>query len=147
MAKLLCEDSECLSWLEMIESPANPDKQEAAGQIWQRITLTLASGSRRLSESCLICRQPEDEVGNLVARLGELLDGKREKALFEPAEPSFELDFERTREGGIRAQIWIDSGNAATGFYRWDAAGVRFYTTAEHLAAFKGELENEFLDA
>ena len=36
-----------------------------------------------------------------------------------------------------------DSGNAQSGFYRWDAWGIRFYTGAEALAGFIAQLKDE----
>lgn len=91
-----------------------------------------------------MCRQPNDEAYKLKSMLRELVDGKRKQVLFEPSEPSFELFAERTKEGGIGIYVWLDSGNASTGFYRWDAVGVRFYTTQTHLLSFIEELTLDF---
>ncbi len=144
MARLLSEDSECISILAITVAPTQPDADLHAGQLWQLLTLDLTSGERQLAESCLVCRQPRDEVSELVGLLFDLLAGRRAKILFEPAEPSFELAVERTQEGGMKVEVWLDSGNAASGFYRWDAAGIRFYTTGESLTSFAAELMQEF---
>jgi hypothetical protein len=145
MAKLISEDTDCMSCLSIAPSPAEDAGDEHPGQVWQNIELGLASGARQLSENCLLCRHPQDELGKLFGLLSELIDGKRDEIRFEPAEPSFELNIERAGEGGFKAEIWIDSGNASTGFYRWDAAGIRFFTSLEGLANFREGLEKEFL--
>lgn len=145
MARLLSEDTECVSSLELAGSQADANVEDHPGQTWQRVDLTLVSGDREITEACLLCRLPADEVGNLVELLSDLTEGKRDEIIFEPAEPSFELTLTRTREGGIKAEAWLDAGNASTGFYRWDAAGIRFYTTIENLSAFMQALKQEFL--
>lgn len=144
MAKLLSEDNECPSWLELRGVESKLPENESSSQIWQTLTLSLRSGKRNLAETCLICRSPEDEIAKLSKLLEDLLESRRDRVRFEPAEPSFELSFELTHNHGVKAEIWFDSGNADTGFYRWDAAGVRFYTTLPNLLAFKRRLDSEF---
>jgi hypothetical protein len=139
MALLVSEDNECVSSVDL-RPFAGSLGEEHPGQVWQRFELTMKSGMREFSEQCLLCRQPEDEAGKLVLLIGELVDGKRNEVIFEPAEPTFELSLSRTREGGIKAEVWIDSGNASTGFYRWDACGIRFYTTDANLKSFAESL-------
>lgn len=95
-------------------------------------------------ENCSICRTPSDEIENFALQLEGLLRGQRQKVIFEPNEPSFELSFERSRRAGIKVEAWIDAGNAKTGFYTWDAAGVRFFTTDENLAEFINQMRQEF---
>jgi hypothetical protein len=92
----------------------------------------------------MVCRKPLDELANLMDILQQLLDFDRDKLLFEPAEPSFELILIRSGITGIKASVWLDAGNAKTGIYRWDAAGVRFHTTQEHLSDFLRQLRQEF---
>ncbi len=145
MAALFSEDKELASSLK-IEACGAPGVQPAApDESWQRVSLALRSGKRSLDELCLVCRQPEDELRKLVELAGDLAERRRETILFEPAEPSFELVLERTREGGIKVEAWIDAGNADTGFYRWDAAGIRFFTTEAELRLFIEALGKEFL--
>jgi hypothetical protein len=148
MAILHSEDQEVPSWLELA---AGEFVETEGAQTWQKIKLGLRCGRRELSlsaadqEACLVCREPDDEMLHLVEMLGELAEGKREKVLFEPAEPFFELNIERTRDGSFTVETWIDSGDAATGFYRWDAIGVRFFTTTEQMKNFAREMSAEFL--
>lgn len=152
MARLRSEDSECESVLELMPGttyslpcPPGPD------QVWQHVRLIAASGSRQLTlpeneggaSACLV-RCPSDEIESLACMLDELETGRRDKVMFEPAEPSFELTIERTREGGLAVYCWLDAGNAATGYYRWDAAGVRFYSTGQQLRSFINELRQDF---
>jgi hypothetical protein len=145
MATLHSEDTECASTIALTASRRSAPLEDHGAETWQQLELSLKSGSRLLTEGAIICRDPRDEVAELANLLNDLLSGRRTEVRFEPAEPSFELKFERTREGGIKAEVWLDSGNATTGFYRWDAAGIRFYTTDEHLASFKQDLQQEFL--
>lgn len=118
------------------------------GQDWQNVELNLVSGKRQVrtleNEDTILCRKPEDEVGNLVTALLALANGERERLLFEPSEPSFELSFERTRRGGIKVEAWLDAGNGLTAIYTWDACGVRFFTTDEKLREFASQLNVEF---
>lgn len=117
-------------------------------EMWQRLSLELKSGSSQIcsesGDNCSTCRAPHDEVEGLAKLMEELLSGKKQKFVFEPSEPSFEISMERSRRAGIKVEVWIDAGNAKTGFYTWDAAGVRFFTTDEHLAEFINQIRIEF---
>lgn len=145
MATLNSEDTECASKLTLALDTHTPELEPHGEETWQQFTLALVSGERQMSENAILCRHPRDEIAELADRIDILLGRKKAELRFEPAEPSFELKLERTREGGIKVEVWLDSGNAATGFYRWDAAGIRFYTTDELLANFKQDLQQEFL--
>jgi hypothetical protein len=148
MAILHSEDQEVPSWLEM--APGDYVETEAS-QTWQKLNLVLRSGRRDLAlsandrESSLLCREPDDELLHLINMIDELIEGKRDKVLFEPAEPFFELNIGTTRQGSFTVHTWIDSGDASTGFYRWDAIGVRFFTTVEHMRNFANQMRKEFL--
>jgi hypothetical protein len=150
MAILHSEDQEVPSWLEL--SPSDYVETEG-GQTWQKITLALRCGRRELSlssadkEASLLCREPDDEMLHLIGMLNELVEGKREKILFEPAEPFFELNISQTRDGSFTVETWVDSGDASTGFYRWDAIGVRFFTTKEQMQNFVRDMSQEFLSS
>ena len=131
------------------------DAKIIQNQMWQRYSITLTSGEQEMmlggkaaaaleSDSCLFCRKPKDEVQDLINKLRQVVDFDREKLLFEPAEPSFELSVARSGVTGIKVEIWLDPGNAKTGIYRWDGVGIRFYTLQEHLISFLKELEDEF---
>jgi hypothetical protein len=155
MALLLSEDLESISSLEIAAGPV----QDLGGQLWQRFTLIVRSGEYRLvlgnvepgsaasaavEEACVLCRKPLDELANLMDVMQQLVDFDRDKLLFEPAEPCFELVMLRSGITGIKVSVWLDAGNAKTGIYRWDAAGVRFHTTQEHLSDFLRQLKAEF---
>lgn len=148
MATLHSEEKDCPSQLEF--SPGEKLVVEASVQdeCWQRLTLTLSSGDHSMSsatgDNCSVCRTPTDEIENFALQLESLLKGQKQKVFFEPNEPSFELSFERSRRSGIKVEAWIDAGNAKTGFYTWDAAGVRFFTTDESLAEFINQMRQEF---
>jgi hypothetical protein len=150
MAVLQSEDTDCRSSLAI--APAGSVQDTKDGSCWQPIRLSLVSGGRCLEigggengkNTCLVLRSPRDEIAKLLGLLEEVANGTRHRILFEPQEPSFELSVESTPEGGFKVEAWIDAGNATTGFYSWDAAGIRFYTLAEHLASFFQQLQIEF---
>jgi hypothetical protein len=102
------------------------------------------SAASAAEDECLFCRKPQDEVATMIDKLKLLVDFERDKFMFEPAEPSFELTITRSGVTGSKVEIWIDAGNAKTGIYRWDGVGIRFYTLQEHLISFLKELETEF---
>lgn len=119
-----------------------------ADQTWQYVTLILTSGQNSLSTEpdadYVLCRRPADEAEKLCRLLEGLIQKTSERVLFEPSEPSFELSLERTARGGIKVEAWLDAGNASTAIYTWDAAGIRFYTTDEHVVSFIQDLKTEF---
>lgn len=159
MAKLRSEDGEFVTSFEIHKGSS----RLINGQTWQRFKLTLTSGTYRLllgegepaeesarhsaeeeRDACLLCREPKDEVAQLAEHLNQIINFDREKLLFEPFEPTFELTISRSGVTGVKVEIWLDAGNAKTGIYRWDGVGVRFYTLQEHLVSFLGELKEEF---
>lgn len=150
MAKLISDDKESPTTVELtgggFKSATGGTAQE--NERWQLIRLemktdrvTIASSSE---EAFTLCRVPMDEPAKLVEQLEQLLSSERQLVSFEPQEPSFELNFERSHHEGIKVEAWIDSGNAQTGFYRWDAAGVRFFTTVGLVRQFVEELRRDF---
>jgi hypothetical protein len=153
MAKLVSEDQESVSSLEIVAGPI----RDLQGQKWQQFSLTLESGDYKFilgnirtgepnhhCAACVVCRKPLDELAHLIDALQELADFDRDKLMFEPAEPSFELIVTRAGITGVKVSVWIDAGNAKTGVYRWDSAGIRFYTTQANLCDFLKELKQEF---
>lgn len=147
MATLRSEDTETTSSLE-IRPRQNDSFRLQEEQLWQRIEIVLTSGSRKLDTSGLenvqLCRQPHDELRVLIDFLADLVSRKRREVVFEPADPSFELNFQTTHGDLIKVECWLDAGNGTTGFYTFDACGIRFCTTQDQLAAFVKELETEF---
>lgn len=151
MASLTSEDQDYKTSLRIVPG----DAKLIQNQMWQRYSVHLCSGEHEIklggkasgaleSDNCLFCRKPKDEVQELIDKLKQLVDFDREKLLFEPAEPSFELSISRSGVTGIKVEVWLDPGNAKTGIYRWDGVGIRFYTLQEHLISFLKELEDEF---
>ena len=151
MALLRNEDQEYVTSLELKAGA----RQTIETQVWQQFTLALTSGARRIElggenanaaeiEACILCREPKDEVNDLIGRLKLLADSVSQTVLFEPAEPSFELRMSRSGATGIKVEVWLDEGNATTGIYRWDGVGIRFFTLQKHLLSFIKELETEF---
>ncbi|CAN5422908.1 hypothetical protein BH10CYA1_BH10CYA1_02820 [soil metagenome] len=151
MAILYSEDQDYKTSLRITTG----DAKLIQNQMWQRYSVHLRSGDHEInlggkssgaleSDNCLFCRKPKDEVQDLIDKLKQVVDFDREKLLFEPAEPSFELSITRSGVTGIKVEVWLDPGNAKTGIYRWDGVGIRFYTLQEHLISFLKELEDEF---
>jgi hypothetical protein len=155
MATLRSEDDQQPSTLEISKGAI----ELIGGQNWQRFQLTARSGTFVLklagnqdsTESssgspvdCLFCRDPKDEVSELAAKIEQMVNFTKDRVLFEPAEPSFELSICRAGASGVKVEVWLDSGSATDGIYRWDAAGIRFHTLQEHLADFLKELKQEF---
>lgn len=148
MAILYSEEESCPSKLELLPGKKQIIEKSVQEECWQEILLNLSSGEHEIQSvggnDCTICRSPADEVEQLAQQLDALLKGQKQKVFFEPNEPSFEINFERSRRQGIKVEAWIDAGNAATGIYTWDAAGIRFFSTDEKLAKFINELRTEF---
>ena len=143
MAELLSEDQECRSAVRL----SLGETKNIAEQRWQQVSLTLISGSRSIStlenEDAFLCREPKDELAELISNLKLLCERKTDHVLIEPSEPSFELEFLRTKRGGIRVQAWLDAGNGTTGIYTWDAAGLRFATIDTLLGDFIAQLSKD----
>ncbi len=148
MASLHSEEKDCPSILHISAGAKHIVERSVQDECWQQIKVNLESGDNKVNsssgEACSLCRTPTDEMETLTLQLEELLRGAKHKINFEPSEPSFELNFERSRRAGIKVEAWIDAGNAKTGFYTWDAAGIRFFTTDEDLANFINEIRREF---
>jgi hypothetical protein len=149
MAKILSEDEEQVSYIDLLPGA----KETMHGQGWQRFFLKIKVGSVDLSippenrpseVDCLLCREPQDELALLATNLDQFLSSSKDAVLFEPSEPSFELSIKRAQAGGARVEVWLDSGNATQGIYRWDAVGARFQTTERHLVTFLAELRRDF---
>src|SRR5688572_10710488 len=100
-AQLLSEDTDCPSSLIIsgIEERTITG-HDTEPQLWQLISIAITSGQRRVEtlpgEDVLLCKRPVDEMGLLTEQLQELVKKQRDKVLFEPSEPSFELTFTRT---------------------------------------------------
>lgn len=149
MAVLKSEEKDCPSSLE-IQAGDKQNPQRTANESWQNVKITLRSNDQVFStaanENCSLCRKPSDEIEKLIQALKSILEGKSKETSWEPNEPSFELNFSQSHHQGIKVEAWIDNGNSRSGFYTWDAAGIRFFTTAALLSTFISQLEAEFLD-
>lgn len=161
MAKLVSEDKEVASTLEIILGPSLPVAEIMSDQAWQKVGLALVSGPFNINlgytsngdvpeeedsdfGECLFCRKPKDEVLELAEQIEQLIEGKLDSVLFEPAEPFFELRVTKAPVFGFKVEAWLDSGNATTGVYRWDGVGIRMHTTRDNLASFTKQLRSEF---
>jgi hypothetical protein len=148
MAKLLSEDLEIISSLELLNGG---EKVKYVEEVWEPVVVNLASGQRLFSNvkpellrECLLCRSPRDEIVDLLAMLSDLLASRTDRLLFEPQEPFFELMIERSGKHGLKVETWMDAGDAHTGIYTWDAAGIRFQTTSANLERFIQAIQSEF---
>jgi len=159
LAKLVSEDKEVESTLEIVPGPALPVAEIMSDQAWQEVGLALVSGPFNINlgfstngskpeddpdEECLFCRKPKDEVHELAEQIEQLIEGKLDSVLFEPAEPFFELRITKAPVFGFKVEAWLDSGNATTGVYRWDGVGIRMHTTRDNLVSFTKQLRSEF---
>lgn len=147
MATLHSEEESCPSSMQLLPG-AKQVIEKVQEECWQEIVLHLSSGEHKIhsvgGNDCTICRAPADEIEQFAQQLEALLRGQKQRVFFEPNEPSFEINIERSRRQGIKVEAWIDAGNASTGIYTWDAAGIRFFTTDEKLANFVNDLRTEF---
>jgi hypothetical protein len=147
MAKLISQDVETKSALEIVALPQRaPDGKE----IWQQVEVRLLSGENvlttatfALQDNCVLCRVPRDEIAQLLDLLNEVMRLQIETFNFEPLEPFFELTVEQMGERGFKIEAWLDAGDAQTGIYTWDALGIRFHTSKDHLSSFICDLQAE----
>lgn len=145
MAKLVSEDEEYRSYLSIL--PAGQTNGD-----WVAYSLELVNGSLKMqfgqneNDDYLFCRKPEesDEIMMLCRSLENFLEEKHAFLEFEPAEPSFEFKLERVENFGVKVHIFVDAGNAQSEISRWDAFGLRFFTTENHLSDFINELKTDF---
>jgi hypothetical protein len=154
-----------------IKPKTNGNKLMPEEQTWQYFSLNLGNGPRTLSfttppdsfahmefeneiqnavediqavaHAYLFCRSPQDEVEKLIEKIESLFTGEKAQLLFEPAEPSFDLTISKVG-GGYRVECFVDAGNVETGIYRFDALGIRFFTTEALLKDFIKELKADF---
>lgn len=88
--------------------------------------------------------KPFNELEQLKKSLTVYLEAKQKSFVYEPGEPSFELEIERTVHSGqfgsneeeFKVYFWIDSGNTTQLEYTWDGIGLRFVTTKSKLVEF-----------
>lgn len=166
MARLNSEDSEYKSFLEIRARGSVSVEVGKSDEQWQFYSLALGHGARILlftspseeklayqgfiknvenvADGYLFCRTPKDEVAQLIEALEGFAQGDAPVFGFEPLEPCFELKLERRTPDEIRLTIFIDEGNALTDVARWDALGIRFFTTKGKLLAFTEELRRDF---
>ncbi len=146
MAKLLSEDEEFISFL-ALNSTGNQIENE---QLWQGYALEICNGPISLKyggakdDGYLFCRKPKDEIKMFCQNLQTFMDNRMQSLQFEPSEPSFELSLERVESFGVKVSVFVDDGNASSAIARWDAFGLRFFTTDANLERFINELKSEF---
>lgn len=151
MATLYSEDREFKSSFEISKSSDSITKNiDGVDESWQSYEWKINHGPRLLetinnSDGYLLCRNPIDEVKQLVDDLSHLVQKEKSEVLFEPEEPSLNISVKRQSfSDGLKVQIFIDEGNASTAVSRWDSIGVRFFTTEELLKQFINDLKEEF---
>lgn len=153
MAILKSEDEDYGSFLSLTRTRKSREHVSSnVDQIWEGYSLVLGNGPLKMNfgdgdeDGYLFCRRPQemDEIKMLCLSIGNFLDEKHQTFEFEPAEPCFELKLERVENFGVKVHIFVDHGNAKTEISRWDAFGLRFFTTDAHLSDFINELKTEF---
>ena len=146
MAKLLSEDEEFISFL-ALNSTGDQIENE---QLWQGYALEIGNGPISLKyggakdDGYLFCRKPKDEIKMFCQNLQTFMDNRMQSLQFEPFEPSFELSLEGVESFGVKVSVFVDDGNASSAIARWDAFGLRFFTTDANLERFINELKSEF---
>lgn len=146
MAKLVSEDEDFISFFSL--SPTGHDTRNE--QLWQGYSLEICNGPISLKyggakdDGYLFCRDPKDEIKMLCENLELFVSQNMRNLQFEPSEPSFELILERVEAFGVKVHIFVDDGNASSAIARWDAFGLRFFTTDAKLSSFINELKTEF---
>jgi len=146
MAKLLSEDDDFISFW-ALTATGHETKNE---QTWQGYALEIANGPVSLKyggasdDGYLFCREPKDEIKLLCENLETFVSSKMQSLHFEPSEPSFELTLERVETFGVKFSLFVDDGNASSAIARWDAFGLRFFTTDANLQGFINDLKKEF---
>ncbi|MCW5823816.1 MAG: hypothetical protein KIT34_13505 [Cyanobacteria bacterium TGS_CYA1] len=146
MAKLLSEDEDFISYLALNKT----GHETRNDQLWQGYALEICNGPISLKyggakdDGYLFCRQPKDEIKTFCENLEMFVKQGMRSMQFEPSEPSFELILERVETFGVKVHIFVDDGNASSAIARWDAFGLRFFTTDANLEGFINELKKEF---
>lgn len=152
MARLDCEDREFRSWFAIYPGRTI---ERSPDDVWQLYSLELGHGERKLvfesdikddfgNDGYLLCRKPRDEIAMILGGLAGVLSGKRPQLDFELSEPCFSIKVRYQDECGFNVEVFVDAGNVETGISRWDALGIRFFTTRENLEQFIKELKEDF---
>jgi hypothetical protein len=89
--------------------------------------------------------EPVSELKTFSNDLLRFLDSPQTQFIFQPSDPSFELNIEKIKNplsGDYDYKIfyWIDAGNTNQLEYSWDALGIRFLTSKERIRDFALEL-------
>ncbi|MBI1858718.1 MAG: hypothetical protein HYR97_06380 [Candidatus Melainabacteria bacterium] len=149
MAILFSEDEIVKSSFEIVLLDTNIKIQERNS--WVPYKLILKSADKKLEYTksqtgtgdFVFALSPKDEILELTNSMSELLSvTSKTKYSFEPLEPSFELEIEKSHKG-YSIYIWVDAGNVVSDHYTWDGLGIRFFTTEEKIQCFIEELKRE----
>lgn len=122
---------------------------------WIPYEIILNSGNKKLlykketnnngSGDYVFSLKPVNEIENMLNGIESfLISENRALFSFEPIEPSFELNIEKSFKG-FSVLLWIDAGNVISDHYTWDGLGIRFFTTEEKINLFVNELRSECL--
>ena len=81
-----------------------------------------------------------DDLSNMISKF--ITNQKQQSMIFEPLDPSFEINIERTQiPGEYKFYCWVDAGNTQHLEYSWDAQGIRFIVTEQELTMFTQALQ------
>ena len=151
MARLCSEDEQIKSSIELLL--LKEKKQIKNQDIWVPYNLIIESGNKKViykkeddnynNGDFVFSLVPSNEIEKLVNEISNfLIQEEGSSYSFEPLEPSFELEVEKSHKG-YSVYIWVDAGNVASEHYTWDGLGIRFFTTEEKIHCFIEELKRE----
>ena len=151
MATLLSEDDEVKTSIDLILLKEKLENKP--GISWISYKILLKSGDKSLlfeklennkgAGDYVLALTPVNEIEKLILGINTFLKSTNSKTFsFEPLEPSFELNIERSHEG-YSINFWIDSGNVDSMHYTWDGFGIRLFTTEKKISKFVNDLQKE----
>jgi hypothetical protein len=85
--------------------------------------------------------EPKNEIQNLQKQIDKLLENsEKQSMIFQPYDPSFEIEIFKINPQEFKVYFWIDAGNSNQLEYSWDSFGLRFLTNKKKLEKFKNSL-------
>jgi hypothetical protein len=84
--------------------------------------------------------KPINELYQIKTQLENFLLGKIPSFIFQPVDPSFELEIKKINNNEFKVYFWVDAGNTSQLEYTWDAIGLRFITSRSELESFLNSL-------
>lgn len=135
--------------------------------LWVEYCMALRIGNRVLYQSEKATTLILEDIKHLIEDLRRLVQGKKDRMVFDPIEPDFELSIGKVTENSssiivssvskMRAKtspdanssslfdvnVWIDYPNQVNHFYGGCGPGVYFYVEALDIERFASQLEAE----